>query len=369
LAAGDTHRAGAIEQITQHAEKLSLKIISQRYGADPSAVGRDAVDYSRKHHIDAVLIDTAGRMQTAKNLMDEISKIVRVVKPDMKLFVGDSLAGNDTINQSREFFQYTNFDGAILTKADADAKGGAAISIVHITSKPILYLGVGQAYDDLIHFDPDRFIESIFGNVSMIDIRDITSTTLTVPKVSDTEIQKPAAFSAMDALDAHTVSTTKEGGGGGEQKSMTSTTPSTIIPNLSNNQEYMPKVDSKMEKEMKNNFEKKPLENHSDHQPTVVVQDLPTTIENQQTEGVKKEKSKVKSRFGGLFSRMDKHKKETSSEGEDHKVTKHTKKDEKQIVADDEESEKRKEGSKESQQKAKDDLVYLSDEDIEDLFK
>src|SRR5439155_23145682 len=97
-----------------------------------------------------VLMDTAGRMQTSKNLMDEISKIVRVVKPDVKLFIGDSLAGNDTINQAREFFQYTNFDGAILTKTDADAKGGAAISIVHITSKLIVYLGVGQDYDNII---------------------------------------------------------------------------------------------------------------------------------------------------------------------------------------------------------------------------
>ena len=141
----------------------------------------------------------------------------------------------------------------------------------------------------------------------MIDIRDITPSTPTVPKVSDTEIQKPAAFSAMDALDAHTISITKEGGGG-EQKSMTSTTPSTSIPNLSNNQEYMSKVDPKMEKDIENNFEKKPLENRSDHQPTMVVQDYPTTIENQQTEDIKKEKSKVKSRFGRLFSRMDKHK-------------------------------------------------------------
>jgi fused signal recognition particle receptor len=362
LAAGDTHRAGAIEQITRHAEKLSLKVISQRYGADPSAVGRDAVDYSRKHHIDAVLIDTAGRMQTAKNLMDEISKIVRVVKPDMKLFVGDSLAGNDTINQSREFFQYTNFDGAILTKADADAKGGAAISIVHITSKPILYLGVGQAYDDIIPFDPDRFIESIFGNVSMVDMEDITPASVIVPKISDTEMQKQIAFSAMDASDPHTISITKEGVGE-EQKSTTST----IIPNVSNNQEYIPKVDPKIEKEMKNNFETKPLEKPAP-QPTV-VQDHHTTIEkNQQTEDMKKEKSKVKSRFGGLFSRMDKHKKERSTEDEDHKATKYTEKDEKQIVADGEESEKRK-GSEESQQKAKDDVVYLSDEDIEDLLK
>src|SRR5919198_5244947 len=177
LAAGDTHRAGAIEQITLHAEKLSLKVISQRYGADPSAVGRDAVDYSRKHHIDAVLIDTAGRMQTAKNVMDEVGKIVRVVKPDMKLFVGDSLAGNDTINQAREFFQYTNFDGAILTKTDADAKGGAALSIVHITSKPIVYIGIGQGYDDIIPFESDKFLGSIFGNVTVDDVKNLDSIT------------------------------------------------------------------------------------------------------------------------------------------------------------------------------------------------
>jgi hypothetical protein len=135
----------------------------------------------------------------------------------------------------------------------------------------------------------------------------------------------------MDEIGAHTVSTTKEqrGGEGEEQKSMKSTTPSPIIPNALNNQEYISKVDHKMEKEMKNNFETKPLEYCSDHQPTV-VQDHPTTIEkNQQIEGIKKEKSKVKSRFGGLFNRMDKHRKERSTEGEDHRVTKYTEKDEK----------------------------------------
>lgn len=171
LAAGDTHRAGAIEQLSRHAERLSLKVIAQRYGADPSAVGRDAIDYAKKHHVDAVLVDTAGRMQTAKNLMDEISKIVRVVKPDIKLFVGDALAGNDTINQARDFFQYTNFDGAILTKIDADAKGGAAISIVYITSKPIIYLGIGQGYDDIVRFDAKRFIDSIFGDTPLVNSR------------------------------------------------------------------------------------------------------------------------------------------------------------------------------------------------------
>ena len=181
LAAGDTHRAGAIEQISLHAEKLSLKVITQRYGADPSAVGRDAIDYAKKHHIDVVLVDTAGRMQTAKNLMDEINKIVRVVKPDVKIFVGDSLAGNDTINQAREFFEYTNFDGAILTKIDADAKGGSAISIVHITSRPIVYLGIGQGYEDIIPFDAGRFIDSILsgapltGAISPTVIEDFSS--------------------------------------------------------------------------------------------------------------------------------------------------------------------------------------------------
>jgi fused signal recognition particle receptor len=170
LAAADTHRAGAIEQLSQHGQKLALKVIAQRYGADPSAVGRDAVDYSRKHHIDAVLIDTAGRMQTAKNLMDEIGKVVKVVKPDIKIFIGDSLAGNDTINQAREFFEYTKFDGAILTKIDADAKGGSAISIVYATSKPIVYLGVGQGYDDIIPFDMTKYLQSVFWDTHLTNL-------------------------------------------------------------------------------------------------------------------------------------------------------------------------------------------------------
>jgi len=175
LAAADTHRAGAIEQLSKHGENLSIKVISQRYGADPSAVGRDAVDYATKHRVDTVLIDTAGRMQTAKNLMDEINKIVRVVKPDIKLFIGDSLAGNDTINQAREFFEYTKFDGAILTKTDADAKGGSAISIVHATSKPIVLLGMGQNYDDITPFSSERFLDSVFGNSPLIGETELLS--------------------------------------------------------------------------------------------------------------------------------------------------------------------------------------------------
>lgn len=162
LAAADTHRAGAIEQITHHGNNLNVKVISQRYGADPSAVARDALEHAKKNYIEAVLIDTAGRMQTSKNLMEEVSKIIRVIKPDLKIFVGDSLAGNDTVNQAREFYEYTKYDGSILTKSDADSKGGAAISIAYLTHKPILYLGIGQGYGDLEKFDHDRFLDSIF---------------------------------------------------------------------------------------------------------------------------------------------------------------------------------------------------------------
>src|SRR6185369_14243932 len=162
MAAADTHRAGAIEQLSQHGTNLGIKIISQRYGADPSAVARDAVEHAKKNHIDTVLVDTAGRMQTSKNLMEEVSKIVRVIKPDAKIFVGDSLAGNDTVNQAREFYEYTKYDGSILTKSDADSKGGAAISIAYLTRKPILYLGMGQGYGDLEEFDYDAFLDSIF---------------------------------------------------------------------------------------------------------------------------------------------------------------------------------------------------------------
>jgi fused signal recognition particle receptor len=188
VAAGDTHRAGAIEQLEQHTNRLSLKIVKQRYGADPSSVGRDACDHAKKNHIDVVLMDTAGRMQTSKNLMDEMGKIVRVVKPDVKLFIGDALAGNDTINQAREFFHYTNFDGAILTKVDADAKGGSAISIAHITSRPIVYIGMGQGYDDIVPFDSNKFIESLFESAGQVgvSVEEVTS----MQKISEIEVEK-----------------------------------------------------------------------------------------------------------------------------------------------------------------------------------
>jgi fused signal recognition particle receptor len=169
IAAADTYRAGAIEQISEHGKRLNIKVIAQNYGSDPAAVSRDAVLYAKSHKMDCILIDTAGRMQTSKNLMDQISKINKVVNPDLKLFVGDSLAGNDTVSQAREFHNYTKFDGAILTKSDADARGGAAISIVKVTSSPILYLGVGQEYGDLKSFDKDVFLETLFGPEEVVE--------------------------------------------------------------------------------------------------------------------------------------------------------------------------------------------------------
>ena len=367
LAAGDTHRAGAIEQLTQHAERLSLKIISQRYGADPSAVSRDAVDYGRKHYIDAVLIDTAGRMQTSKNLMDEIGKIVRVVKPDMKLFIGDSLAGNDTINQAREFFQYTTFDGAILTKTDADAKGGAAISIAYITSKPIVYFGVGQGYDDIVPFDPDKFLESIFGGAPIINIENITFNT---PKVSETEVQKPTTISTTGELGSYvtattTTTTTKE-----EPKSTTTPISSLpAIPKASNSPESVPIIAPKIEKKQEN-FEKSLEEEHP--QPTL-TNAIHTVIKNQSAVIEKKEERQKKGRFSGLFSRKNKEKSNGKKEEEEEeeegevgtKLPKYTK-EEKQTETDSKESKKK---WKEEEHQEKDDVVYLSDEDIEDLLK
>ena len=191
VAAADTFRAGAIEQLKEHTNRLNLKLIAQNYGSDPAAVCRDAVLYAKSHKIDCVLIDTAGRMQTSKNLMDEISKINNVVKPDLKIFVGDSLTGNDTVNQAREFFNYVKFDGSILTKSDADARGGAALSIVKVTSTPILYLGTGQEYDDLTKFDKDDFLETVFGDVEQTqEISEQQISQIDIPPKEEKEIQE-----------------------------------------------------------------------------------------------------------------------------------------------------------------------------------
>ncbi|MCX8169528.1 MAG: signal recognition particle-docking protein FtsY, partial [Candidatus Methanomethyliaceae archaeon] len=165
FACSDTFRAGAEEQLEVHANRLGVKLIKHRYGADPAAVAYDAISYAKSNRIDVVLIDTAGRMQTDRGLMDEMQKIHRVAKPDLTVFVGDALTGNDALNQAQEFNNFVPIDAIVLTKIDADAKGGAAISISHVLRKPIIFLGVGQGYSDLIKFDPEWIIKNIFAMV------------------------------------------------------------------------------------------------------------------------------------------------------------------------------------------------------------
>ncbi|MCX8174156.1 MAG: signal recognition particle-docking protein FtsY [Thermoplasmata archaeon] len=161
IAAGDTFRAGAIEQIEIHANKLGVKLVKHASGSDPAAVAFDAIEHARARERDVVLIDTAGRMQTNTNLMEEMKKIKRVAKPDLVIFVGDALAGNDAIEQARKFNAEVGVDCAILTKIDADAKGGAALSIAYAIKKPILFLSNGQGYDDIIKFKPEWLVNKI----------------------------------------------------------------------------------------------------------------------------------------------------------------------------------------------------------------
>src|SRR3989344_6424060 len=161
LAAADTFRAASIEQLKTHGEKLNIPVIAQQYGSDPAAVGFDAIAYAKKHHIDIVLIDTAGRMHTASNLLKEMEKIARVTKPDLKIFIGESITGNDATEQAKSFNETINIDAIILAKADVDEKGGTALSVGYVTGKPIIFLGTGQEYDDLEPFDKERFIEKL----------------------------------------------------------------------------------------------------------------------------------------------------------------------------------------------------------------
>jgi fused signal recognition particle receptor len=161
FAAADTFRAASIEQIKKHGDNLGIKVISHDYGTDPAAVGFDAIKYAEKNKIDCVLIDTAGRMHTAKNLMAQIEKVVKITKPDTKIFVGESITGNDAIEQIKSFDWAVQIDGIILTKADIDEKGGTALSVGYVTKKPILYLGTGQEYDKIEEFNKQKFIEKL----------------------------------------------------------------------------------------------------------------------------------------------------------------------------------------------------------------
>jgi fused signal recognition particle receptor len=161
LAGSDTYRAGSIEQLEEHAQCLSVRLIKHNYGADPAAVAYDAISHAKAHGINVVLIDTAGRMQTNQNLMNELAKVKRVVSPDLTVLTLDSLTGNDAVMQAEEFHKCIGVDATILTKVDADVKGGSALSVTYVTQKPILFIGVGQTYKDLEVFNPEKFVQMI----------------------------------------------------------------------------------------------------------------------------------------------------------------------------------------------------------------
>lgn len=161
LAGSDTYRAGSIEQLEEHAKRLKVRLVKHRYGADPAAVAFDAIKHAKAHSADVVLVDTAGRIQTDRNLMNELAKVKRVVNPDLTILVIDALTGNDAVMQAEEFNKSVTIDGTILTKVDADSKGGSALSVAYVTGKPILFIGVGQEYKDLEEFKPEQFTQMI----------------------------------------------------------------------------------------------------------------------------------------------------------------------------------------------------------------
>ena len=163
IGAGDTFRAGAIEQIRTHADRLDIKVIQHQAGADPSAVLFDAVQYAKAHEIDVVLADTAGRFHNRANLMNQLEKIRRVMKPDLVVYVDEAVAGNDAVIRAGEFNRAVGTDAVVLTKADMDSKGGAAISVAHTVGKPILFLGTGQGYDDIMPFTPRTVVDELLG--------------------------------------------------------------------------------------------------------------------------------------------------------------------------------------------------------------
>lgn len=161
IGAGDTFRAGAIEQIDVHAQRVGIKVIQHQQGGDPSAVLFDAVQYATAHHIDVVLADTAGRFHNRANLMNQLDKIRRVMKPDLIIYVDEAVAGNDAVIRAHEFEKTVGADAVILTKADMDSKGGAAISIAHTIGKPLMFLGNGQGYEDIIPFSPEQVVSEL----------------------------------------------------------------------------------------------------------------------------------------------------------------------------------------------------------------
>lgn len=349
LAASDTHRAGAIEQLSEHARRLSLKIITQRYGADPSAVARDAVEYARKHRIDVVLIDTAGRMQTAKNLMDEINKIIKVVKPDKKIFVGDSLAGNDTINQAKEFFSYTDFDGAILTKIDADSKGGSVISVAYITSRPILYIGTGQGYDDIVYFDRNKFMDSLFsGSASVIENKSIPERFSKLIKTETNNVSLPAITQSNEAAEPNLIN-------------------ENVVITSSNNLEKLHENKDVIVSKIEHNIDFKIQNENFDIKTQTSTSNEDLSAPSQEQINVKKKGGFFSSFFGKKNKKDKDDKKENSSEHTKNQESKSKKSTNDENTTDNNDSTSEKVNL--NQKENKSDVVYLSDEDIEDLFK
>lgn len=162
VAAADTFRAAAQEQLALHCKKLEIPLVKGKYGGDPASVAFDAINSAKSRGIDVVLIDTAGRMHVDRDLTEELKRIVRIAKPNLKILILDSLTGNDALEQAKHFNDIVSYDAVILTKVDADAKGGIVLSLAYELKKPVLYLGVGQEYSDLIPFDPNWFVEKLF---------------------------------------------------------------------------------------------------------------------------------------------------------------------------------------------------------------
>ncbi len=161
LASADTFRAGSIEQLGVHAEKLGVRLIKHQYGADPAAVAFDTVKAAQAENADVVIIDTAGRQDTNKNLLEELKKIQRVIQPHLKIYIGESYTGQAILGQVETFDQTIGIDGFILTKLDTDSKGGGVLTILHRLKKPILFFGVGQGYEDLTPFSMDAFLDRL----------------------------------------------------------------------------------------------------------------------------------------------------------------------------------------------------------------
>ena len=161
IAAADTFRAASIEQLEVHGEKIGVKVIKHQYGADSAAVVFDAVKFAKTKGYDIVLADTAGRSHADKNLMDELSKVVRVNKPDLRVLVVDSLTGNDAVEQAKRFEKTAGVDAIVLTKIDVNKKGGAILSVCYAIKKPILFLGTGQDYGNIEIFEPRKFVKEL----------------------------------------------------------------------------------------------------------------------------------------------------------------------------------------------------------------